>query len=221
MRSGLPPAADPRPESVPAGPSEVLSLGETGLIGLPSDEVRAALTFVVTPTGGAGDDADARRGAWEYWCREVFAPVLAPALVEIAACAAHDRARELRDADLALAGRLSAGTLPRAREEGRRLLAHLQGVRSARWLSRFVTWAAAGETPALFPTVFAARAGLFHLPPRPLLFGYALLEWRAATRHVVTTVTPHHRPEQPSAAVALDAVRGIVADVLRPALAAA
>ena len=178
MPPGFPPvsAYPPAPEGA-VGPSEVLSLGTTGLIALP--QVGAALTFL--PPG-----ADAEPGvwcrAWESWVAGCFAPVLAPALVEMSALAGRERVRELRAADLALRGRLSPEALPRLGEAGRRLLADLRGARSARWLERFRGLAAAGEPIApLFPTVFAARAALFHLPPRPMLSGYARMEWEAAS----------------------------------------
>lgn len=158
------------------GPSEELSLGETGLIAKPG--VETALTFVPPAPGG---NAVAWRGAWEGWVSGWFVPVLAPSLLEMTNLAVHERVRELRAADLALAARLAPEALPRLGEAGRRLLADLRGARSARWLERFQTWAGNGETPALFPTIFAARAALFHLPPRPMLVDYARLEWRAAS----------------------------------------
>lgn len=206
-----PPARFPR-ENRAAGPSEELSLGETGLIGLPPVEI--PLTFRPGPHGRPV-------AAWEEWTTRIFAPILAPALLEAARLADQDRTRDLRAADLRLAAQLDPSGAPDGvtrgvREEGPRLLVHLHGARSARWVSRFETWAASGETPALFPTVFAARAALFHLPPRPMLFGYALLEWRAAAR---CDQPPCPVGLTPEAALAL--VRPTIADLLRPTLAAA
>lgn len=177
MPPGFPPAAVPFPAREPAaGPSEVLAVGSTGLIVLPG--VETALTFS-SPDPAA--DGPAWQCAWEDWVAGWFAPVLAPALVAMADLAARERVRELRAADLELAARLAPEVSARLRESGRRLLSDLHGARSTRWLSRFEAWAASGETPALFPTLFAARSALFHLPPRPMLDGYARLEWRAAS----------------------------------------
>lgn len=173
MPPGFPPAADPFFVRVPAaGPSEVLAVGATGLIVLPG--VEGPLTF--SPPGA---DADGR--TWQEWVAGWFVPVLAPALVAMADLAARERVRELRVADHDLAARFAPEIVARLRESGRRLLSDLHGARSTRWLSRFEAWAARGETPALFPTLFAARSALFHLPPRLMLAGYARLEWRAAS----------------------------------------
>ena len=179
MPPGFPPvSARPSAPEGAAGPSEVLSLGTTGLVALP--QAGAALTFL-TP-GMTGDDPDAWRRAWENWVAGCFAPVLAPALVEMSALAGRERVHELRAADLALRGRLAPESLPRLGEAGHRLLAELRGARSARWLERFQALATGGQPAApLFPTVFAARAALFHLPPRPMLAGYARTEWGAAS----------------------------------------
>lgn len=177
MPPGFPPAAAPSPAlELAAGPSEMLAVGATGLIVLPG--VEAALTF--SPPGSDAD-APAWQCAWEAWVAGWFVPVLAPALVAMADLAARERVRELRAADLDLAARFPPEIAARLRESGRRLLSDLHGARSTRWLSRFEGWAASGETPALFPTLFAARSALFHLPPRPMLDGYARLEWRAAS----------------------------------------
>ena len=155
----------------------MLSLGAAGLVAPP--RVGSALTFL--PPGAEDAAPDAWRRAWGNWVTGCFAPVLAPALIEMGTLAGRERVRELRAADLALRGRLTAEARARLSEAGRRLLADLRGARSARWLEKFQTMAAAGEPAApLFPTVFAARAALFHLPPRPMLAGYARLEWGAA-----------------------------------------
>ena len=179
--AGFPPDADPNPRlrTAAAGPSEALAVGETGLLALPP-AVTAVLTF--QPRGrGDGSDPGSRRIAWERWVSRTFAPILAPALMEARELALAGRAHELRAADVALAERLGRPRSARLGESGQRLLADLRGARSARWLERFQTWAADGSTPALFPTVFAARAALFQLPPRPMLAAYARLEWQAAS----------------------------------------
>ena len=206
MPSGFPPFV--APPSAPEGaaePNEVLSLGTTGLVAPP--RVGSALTFL--PPGAVDADPDAWRRAWESWVTGCFAPVLAPALVEMSALAGHERVRELRAADFALRGRLTPEALARLSEAGRRLLADLRGARSARWLEKFRALAAAGEPAApLFPTVFAARAALFHLPPRPMLSGYARLEWGAAAGS--------SGPDAPS-----DALGALPESLWRPAAVAA
>ncbi len=177
MPPGFPPAVVPFPAREPAaGPSEVLAVGSTSLVVLPG--VETVLTF--SPPGPTANGLTWQL-AWEEWAAGWFAPVLAPALVTMANLAARERVRELRAADLELAARLVPEVSTRLRASGRRLLSELHGARSARWLSRFEAWAAGGETPALFPTLFAARSALFHLPTRPMLEGYARLEWRAAS----------------------------------------
>lgn len=177
MPPGFPPAAAPLSAQEPAaGPTEALAVGLTGLIVPPG--VETALTFSPPdPTA----DGPAWQRAWEGWVAGWFVPVLAPALVAMADLAARERVRELRAADLDLAGRCSPEVATRLHDSGSRLLSDLRGARSTRWLNRFEAWAASGETPALFPTLFAARSALFHLPPRPMLAGYARLEWRAAS----------------------------------------
>ena len=151
-------------------------MGATGLIVLPG--VETALTF--SPLDSTADGFAWQR-AWEDWVANCFVRVLAPALMAMADLAARERVRELRAADLDLAARFAPEVAARLRESGRRLLSDLHGARSTRWLNRFEAWAASGETPALFPTLFAARSALFHLPPRPMLAGYVRLEWRAAS----------------------------------------
>ena len=202
MPPGFPPA-DPNSSArnQTSGPSENLSLGTTGLVTLP--EVTTALTFL-PPTLAL--DPDVLRGAWEAWVARCFAPLIAPALVEMANFASREQVRDLRVADRALADRLDPATQARLGAAGRNLMADLNGARAARWLERFQTWAATGETPGLFTTVFAARAALFHLPLRPMLTGYARMEWCAAVGSGKTAPT--------------DAVDALPVGLWRPAITA-
>lgn len=159
----------------------VLRLMDPGPTVLPPGE-GAPTFFSPSPVPGQplGAGLAAWQLAWNHWQENTFGPVLAPALARAATLAAGDRARELREVDLALAGGLEPAVRERARVCGRRLLARLGPTQAARWADRFKSWAADGQTPALFPTVYAAGCALFHLPLRPALLSYAFLEWRAA-----------------------------------------
>lgn len=187
----------PHPASDDAELASALHFADPGpLVLLPG---RGAPTFVPPSS------APAASSAWQTWQDAVFRPVLAPALVRAAICAGRDNARELRAGDLALADALTSGVTESARDPGHRLLRRLRAARGVRWVARLQFWAAEGETPALFPTVFAGHCALFHLPLRTMLLAYAACEWRAAGGGELGEALAASRP----------AVDGTLADLAR------
>ncbi len=155
-----------------------------------------ALTFLPARAGTVRGQA-----AWATWLRERFVPHLVPVLLAAREHAGHGRTRELLALDRALAETLDPPVAARLATSGRALLATLLPMAAAGWPRKLAADPAAGQ--ALFPVVHAGRCALFHLPPRAVLLGYALCEWRAAC-------STHSEDEFALAATAAAAVLGPV-----------
>ncbi len=170
------PASEPQLFSEVAGPRDpefarVLRTAD------PGPALDGPLTFL-PPSAAA--PADWLR-AWNTWREGTLTAVLAPVLLEVVALAVRGCVREILAADRALDAALAPDDArSRSVAAGRRLLARLAVSRGERSLSRFQQWAAAGEMPAHFPTIYAVQHALFHLPLRLLVPAYAYCEWSSA-----------------------------------------
>ena len=118
--------------------------------------------------------------AWLDWRDQTLAGVIAPVLAAVVVHAGRGEVREIQTCDFDLSAALENAASVRSAATGGVLLHRLSAARGDRWLGKFQRAAAAGQTPAHFPVVYAAQSVLFHLPLRLLLPGYAYWEWTAA-----------------------------------------
>ncbi len=141
------------------------------------------------------------RQAWTTWRDRPLTETIAPVLAAVARHAELGEAREIQALDLQLAATLDPIASTRSAAVGAHFLRRLSLARGERWLSKFQRAAAAGQTPALFPVVYAAQSVLFHLPLRLLLPGYAYWEWVSALAACPPTGGPTPRFSAEAAAL--------------------
>ena len=142
----------------------------------PGPALDGPLTFLPL----VGSTAAAWQEAWVCWRDQTLTATIAPVLATVARHAERGEAREIQEIDKALTGTLDPASGGRSTTAGAHFLRRLSVARGDRWLTKFQLAAAAGQTPAHFPVVYAAQSVLFHLPLRLLLPGYAYWEWTVA-----------------------------------------
>ena len=118
--------------------------------------------------------------AWSLWRTQTLTGTIAPILAAVTTHAERGETREIQALDDAFDTALETAAGVRSATAGAALLKRLSTARGARWLDKLQRAAAAGQTPAHFPVVYAAQSVLFHLPLRLLLPGYAYWEWSTA-----------------------------------------
>ena len=141
----------------------------------PGPALDGPLTFLPPPATTA-----VWQQAWTTWRDRTLTESLAPILSAVARHAERGEAREIQELDLGLTATLDPAASARSTAAGTHFLRRLSLARGERWLGKFQRAAAAGQTPAHFPVVYAAQSVLFHFPLRLLLPGYAYWEWIAA-----------------------------------------
>ena len=119
-------------------------------------------------------------GVWTHWAAEIFGPHLLDAMLHAMTSTRADHTRDLLARDAHVAGILAPESVLRLRRAGHAMLGRMDGMRGSRSARRFRAAAERGETPGLFPIVFALQSAIYNVPARAALLAYARLEWRAA-----------------------------------------
>lgn len=119
-------------------------------------------------------------GVWTHWAAETFGPHLLDAMLHVMNSTRADHTRDLLALDAHLAGTFAPDIVLRLRRAGHAMLGRMDGMRGSRSALKFRAAAVRGETPGLFPIVFALQSAIYNVPARPALLAYARLEWRAA-----------------------------------------
>ena len=167
------PTARPDPSGIEAFDPEFARVLRTAD---PGPALDGPLTFLPP----ASCSAPAWTAAWTHWRDRTLAVTVAPILAAVATHAGRGEVREIQALDLGLAAALEGLAAMRSASAGALCLRRLSAARGERWLAKLQRTAAAGQTPAQFPVVYAAQSVLFHLPLRLLVPGYAYWEWTAA-----------------------------------------
>ena len=142
----------------------------------PGPALDGPLTFLPPPASSVA----VWRQAWANWRDRTLTELIAPILAAVSRHAERGEAREIQALDLGLVATFETAAAVRCAAAGAHLLRRLSRAQGERWLDKLQRAAAAGQTPAYFPVVYAAQSVLFHLPLRSLLPSYAYWEWSAA-----------------------------------------
>jgi len=119
-------------------------------------------------------------GVWEHWVKNVYGAQLIESMLAVMAATRLDHTREPLAIDAAVAAEFAPEVVIRLRRAGHAMLHRMDGMRGSRSAFRLRAAAERGETPGLFPIVFALQSALHNVPERAALLAYARLEWRAA-----------------------------------------
>ena len=119
-------------------------------------------------------------GVWTHWAAELFGNHLLDAMLHAMTSTRADHTRDLLACDARIAGIFAPDVVLRLRQAGHAMLGRMDGMRGSRSALKFRAAADRGETPALFPIVFALQSAIYNVPARAALLAYARLEWRAA-----------------------------------------
>ncbi len=152
-----------------ATPGEIEGLALARFVSRLGIEVRSPGTFVWDSRGDLA-------AAWRLWLETWFAPVLAPAFVEIHRLAGEMRPDEIAGQDRVLDRALSETLRTRSLAAGLAFLEGKSEMRANRKWTRFSELVAAGGTPGHATTLFALQSALYHLPLAPALSAYAWFE---------------------------------------------
>lgn len=119
-------------------------------------------------------------GVWSHWAVETFGPHLLEVMLHAMNATRADHTRDVLACDAHLAGVFAPDVVLRLRRAGHAMLGRMDGMRGSRSALKFRAAAVRGETPGLFPVVFALQSAVYNVPARASLLAYARLEWRAA-----------------------------------------
>lgn len=119
-------------------------------------------------------------GVWTHWAAETFGLHLLDAMLHAMNSTRADHTRDLLAQDAQLAGSFAPEIVVRLRRAGHAMLGRMDGMRGSRSALKFRAAAVRGETPGLFPIVFALQSAIYNVPARAAFLAYARLEWRAA-----------------------------------------
>jgi hypothetical protein len=143
-----------------------------------------------TQDPGGLEDAAAVLHHWQAFAREVFLPLIGPALSRCWLAAHHGRTRELSQLALELDQTLPPHLSERSTQAAELLL---RGTRHAAFQETLGKHRAAileGRCPAHFAPVWAATGVLFQLGLANICAEYLRLEWSILTRHCYDLAEP-------------------------------
>lgn len=136
---------------------------------LPSHDACGAVTF--RPSGAATLDAE-----WDAWVTALYVPLLRPSLCTLQDAAASQPLNVLLRADRDLGHALTESAARGSLAAGRCALLDFVPPRGAKLLERLRQAAVDSDAVGHLPTVFAARAQVFHLPSVQVAGAYLLVE---------------------------------------------
>lgn len=119
-------------------------------------------------------------GVWSHWVEQVYGARLLDAMLGVMSATRLDHTRDVLRLDAQAAADFAPEALLRLRRAGHAMLQRMDGLRGSRSALRLRSAAERGETPGLFPIVFALQSAIYNVPARAALAAYARLEWRAA-----------------------------------------
>ncbi len=119
-------------------------------------------------------------GVWSHWVEHVYGAQLLDAMLGVMSATRLDHTRDPLALDAQVATFFAPDTVLRLRRAGHAMLHRMDGMRGSRSALRLRGAADRGETPGLFPIVFALQSSIYNVPARAALVAYARLEWRAA-----------------------------------------
>ena len=157
-------------------------------------------------------------GVWAHWVDHIFRPHLLDAMVAVMSLARADHTRDLLVEDARVASVLPPETIIRLRRAGHAMLSRMEGLRGSRPALKLGAAADRGETPGLFPIVFALQSAIYNLPMRVALVAYARLEWRAARD---AHGGPSDEPDETAAALVLSRIDSRLNPAIDPRAVAA
>lgn len=127
---------------------------------------------------------------WQSFTREVFLPVLAPAMLRAWKAARDGADAVLIESDRSLASSIADEAVERSLSAGAILLNQTRAAKHQAALGRFRMRFDEGATPGHAVVVWSAVAALFQLPPLDLFAEYLHEEWLAATQDVPQATEP-------------------------------
>lgn len=117
--------------------------------------------------------------AWRQWQKEIFLPILFPALQAMRlGSAAGDRA-ELQARDQAIDAALPTELAERSRKAGHALMKAFPAAPGEKLWRNFGILMEEGKAPGHLASVLAVRAAAFHVVPTMLTAAYAYMEARS------------------------------------------
>jgi hypothetical protein len=119
-------------------------------------------------------------GVWSHWVEHVYGAQLLETMRAVMAATRLDHTRDPLVLDAELASFFAPDTVLRLRRAGHAMLHRMDGMRGSRSALRLRAAADRGESPGLYPIVFALQSAIYNVPVRAALVAYARLEWRAA-----------------------------------------
>jgi hypothetical protein len=119
-------------------------------------------------------------GVWSHWVEHVYGAQLIDAMLGVMSATRLDHTRDPLLLDAQMASVFTPDVVVRLRRAGHAMLHRMDGMRGSRSALRLRAAADRGETPGLFPIVFALQSAIYNVPARAALVAYARLEWRAA-----------------------------------------
>ncbi len=129
------------------------------------------LTFGASPLNASSRD---------LWCDAVLAKHLLPAIRTAHPAAAGGKFREILEVDAFLDSRLAGPASRHSTSAGRMIAADFRPPGAEKTLARYFHALETGQSSGHLATVLAARAAVFHIPPRMTLSALVFLEMRAA-----------------------------------------
>ncbi len=129
------------------------------------------LTFEASPLNSPARD---------LWCGAVLEKHLLPAILSAHAATAGGKFREILEVDAFLDSRLVGPASRHSTFAGRMIAADFRPPGAEKALARYFRALETGESSGHLATVLAARAAVFHIPPRMALSALVFLEMRAA-----------------------------------------
>ncbi len=119
-------------------------------------------------------------GVWGHWVEHVYGAQLVDAMLAVMLATRLDHTRDPLVLDAQVALYFAPEVVLRLRRAGHAMLRRMDGMRGSRSALRLRLAAERGETPGLYPIVFALQSAIYNVPARAALIAYARLEWRAA-----------------------------------------
>jgi hypothetical protein len=119
-------------------------------------------------------------GVWSHWVEHVYGAHLLDAMLGVMSATRLDHTRDPLVLDVHVVSFFTPEVVLRLRRAGHAMLHRMDGMRGSRSALRLRAAADRGETPGLFPIVFALQSAIYNVPARAALVAYARLEWRAA-----------------------------------------
>lgn len=117
--------------------------------------------------------------AWDSWSTTIFAPVVAPAFVEVYRHAIAARVEEICEIDRQLEGRLTDRTAARSHAAASSFFEGKDEMQANREWVRYVRAVVEKRSPGNLPIVFALQSALYRLPLAQALTAYAWFEFRS------------------------------------------